>query len=62
VTPFATLLRVLRSHVPRLGVGILEDSESSALWRVDQLHAAMEHQSATARCSCCSTMHTWPTS
>ncbi|HEV7453418.1 MAG TPA: AAA family ATPase [Pseudonocardiaceae bacterium] len=44
VTPFATLLRVLRSHVPRLGVGILEDSESSALWRVDQLRAAMEHQ------------------
>jgi ATP/maltotriose-dependent transcriptional regulator MalT len=40
--PLATLLRVLRSHTPQLAAGVLEDTESSGLWRVDQLRAAME--------------------
>lgn len=44
VTPLATLLRVLRSHTPRLAADVLEDAESSWLWRVDQLRAAMEDQ------------------
>ncbi|MFN2496614.1 MAG: helix-turn-helix transcriptional regulator, partial [Pseudonocardiaceae bacterium] len=44
VTPLATLLRVLRGHAPQLCAQILEDTESSGLWRVDQLRVAMEDQ------------------